>query len=85
MAGAAETRGRGDDVSEGAPASRVLILDADQRSALAATRSLGKRGVVVIAGDERMRTLAGASRDTVATRWCIRRCTQTAVPSSSKH
>jgi predicted ATP-grasp superfamily ATP-dependent carboligase len=49
-------------VSEGGPASRVLILDADQRSALAATRSLGRRGLVVVAADETTRTLAGASR-----------------------
>jgi predicted ATP-grasp superfamily ATP-dependent carboligase len=49
-------------VSEGAHASRVLILDADQRSALAATRSLGRRGLVVVAADETTRTLAGASR-----------------------
>jgi len=49
-------------VSQGAPPSRVLILDANQRSALAATRSLGRRGLVVVAADETTRTLAGASR-----------------------
>jgi predicted ATP-grasp superfamily ATP-dependent carboligase len=42
--------------------SRVLILDANQRSALAATRSLGKRGLVVVAADETAQTLSGASR-----------------------
>ena len=43
-------------------ASRVLILDANQRSALAATRSLGKRGLVVVTADETAHTLSGASR-----------------------
>jgi predicted ATP-grasp superfamily ATP-dependent carboligase len=42
--------------------SRVLILDANQRSALAATRSLGKRGLVVVTADETAHTLSGASR-----------------------
>jgi predicted ATP-grasp superfamily ATP-dependent carboligase len=40
----------------------VLILDANQRSALAATRSLGAAGVRVIAADSTERSLAGASR-----------------------
>jgi predicted ATP-grasp superfamily ATP-dependent carboligase len=40
----------------------VLILDANQRSALAATRSLGRRGVPVVVADETGETLAGASR-----------------------
>jgi len=40
----------------------VLILDANQRSALAATRSLGQRGVHVVTADETHSTLAGASR-----------------------
>ena len=40
----------------------VLILDANERSALAATRSLGRRGVPVVAADETATTLAGASR-----------------------
>jgi predicted ATP-grasp superfamily ATP-dependent carboligase len=43
-------------------ASPVLILDANQRSALAATRSLGKRGLVVVTADETAHTLSGASR-----------------------
>jgi predicted ATP-grasp superfamily ATP-dependent carboligase len=42
--------------------TRVLVLDANQRSALATTRSLGRRGIPVIAADEVSRTLAGASR-----------------------
>jgi predicted ATP-grasp superfamily ATP-dependent carboligase len=41
---------------------RVLVLDANQRSALAAIRSLGRRGIPVVAADEVGRTLGGASR-----------------------
>jgi len=40
----------------------VLILDGNTRSALAATRSLGMKGVHVVVADEIKRTLAGASR-----------------------
>lgn len=40
----------------------VLVLDAAQRSALAATRSLGQRGYRVITADSGTGTLAGASR-----------------------
>jgi predicted ATP-grasp superfamily ATP-dependent carboligase len=40
----------------------VLILDANERSALAATRALGRRGVPVVTADEMGVTLAGASR-----------------------
>lgn len=40
----------------------VLILDGNQRSALAATRSLGSRGISVTVADETYRTLAGSSR-----------------------
>lgn len=40
----------------------ALILDGNTRSALAATRSLGKKGVHVVVGGETSRTLAGASR-----------------------
>ena len=40
----------------------TLILDANQRSALAATRSLGRQGLRVITGDSTRRTLAGASK-----------------------
>ncbi|MGH7263544.1 MAG: ATP-grasp domain-containing protein [Candidatus Rokuibacteriota bacterium] len=42
--------------------AKVLVLDANQRSALAVTRSLGRRGIPVVAGDETKATLAGASR-----------------------
>lgn len=40
----------------------ILVLDAEQRSALAATRSLGKKGLTVITADSVSPTLAGASR-----------------------
>jgi len=43
---------------------KVLILDANQRSALAATRSLGQRGLYVICADESRKTLAGVSKYT---------------------
>jgi len=42
--------------------TKVLVLDAMQRSALAVTRSLGKKSIDVTCADERMRTLAGASK-----------------------
>ncbi len=41
---------------------RVLVLDANQRSALATTRSLGKHGISVITADETSSALAGCSR-----------------------
>ena len=41
---------------------RVLILDANERSALAATRSLGSKGIHVVVADSRKRTLSGASK-----------------------
>jgi len=40
----------------------VLVLDGNQRSALAVVRSLGKRGIPVIVGDESAPTLAGCSK-----------------------
>lgn len=40
----------------------VLVLDGQQRSALAATRSLGKRGLDVYVADVQVPTLAGSSR-----------------------
>lgn len=42
--------------------NRVLVLDANQRSALAVTRSLGKKGIKVFAGDSTKSSLAGSSR-----------------------
>lgn len=41
---------------------KVLVLDANQRSALAIIRSLGHRGLTVIAADATARPLGGASR-----------------------
>jgi len=41
---------------------RVLVLDASQRSALAVTRSLGKRGIPVFTAEEGSNALAGCSR-----------------------
>lgn len=41
---------------------KALILDGNVRSALAATRSLGRRGVLVVVADESATTLSGASR-----------------------
>ncbi len=41
---------------------RVLILDANQRSALATTRSLGKHGITIYTAEETSTALAGASR-----------------------
>jgi len=41
---------------------RVLILDANQRSALAATRSLGALGADVFTADTTVQTLAGTSK-----------------------
>lgn len=42
--------------------SNVLVLDAAQRSALAATRSLGRLGLAVTTADATPRALAGCSR-----------------------
>jgi len=41
---------------------KILILDANQRSTLAATRSLGKAGLFVICEDDKKKTLAGSSK-----------------------
>jgi predicted ATP-grasp superfamily ATP-dependent carboligase len=45
---------------------KVLVLDANQRSALAVIRSLGRHGIPVIAADQEARPLGGASRYAVA-------------------
>jgi predicted ATP-grasp superfamily ATP-dependent carboligase len=45
---------------------KVLVLDANQRSALAVIRSLGRRGIPIIAADQETRSLGGASRYAVA-------------------
>lgn len=41
---------------------KVLVLDANQRSALAIIRSLGRRGLKVVAGDHHASSLGAASR-----------------------
>ncbi len=41
---------------------KVLVLDANQRSALAIIRSLGRRGLEVVAGDQVANSLGGTSR-----------------------
>ena len=41
---------------------KVLVLDANQRSALAIIRSLGRRGLSIVAGDSVTSPLGGASR-----------------------
>ena len=51
----------GADTERGRSMQKILILDGNTRSALAATRSLGRRGVPVITADQMKRTLAGAS------------------------
>jgi len=43
-------------------ASTALVLDANQRSALAATRSLGRHGIRVVVADNDEKTLSGGSR-----------------------
>ena len=45
---------------------KVLVLDANQRSALAIIRSLGQQGLEVIAGDAGAHSLGGASRYSAA-------------------
>lgn len=47
--------------NRGSDMEKILILDGNTRSALAATRSLGRRGVPVVVADQTKRTLAGAS------------------------
>lgn len=47
---------------DGAAGSTVLVLDGDQRSALATVRSLGRAGLKVLVGGEKQTSLAGVSR-----------------------
>lgn len=44
--------------------TRVLVLDADQRNALAIVRSLGRHGMTVLTADTGRHSLAGSSRFT---------------------
>jgi predicted ATP-grasp superfamily ATP-dependent carboligase len=48
-------------LDSGTHTEKVLVLDGNTRSALAATRSLGRKGVWVVAADESKRTLSGIS------------------------
>lgn len=41
---------------------RVLVLDGNQRSSLAVTRSLGRKGIPVVVAEHTRRSLAGCSR-----------------------
>ena len=47
----------------------VFVTDGDERPALAITRSLGRRGVSVLVGEERPVSLASSSR------YCVRHVT----------
>src|SRR3954471_12197872 len=42
--------------------SAVIVTDGDERAALAVTRSLGRRGILVFVGAETSSSLAGISR-----------------------
>lgn len=42
--------------------ARILVLDGDERSALAVTRSLGRRGIEILVGAESSRSLASSSK-----------------------
>ncbi|WP_446912198.1 hypothetical protein, partial [Klebsiella pneumoniae] len=50
------------DTREPSTVKRALVLDAQQRSALATTRALGRHGVDVVTADSTSSTLAGKSR-----------------------
>lgn len=50
------------DTAPAADKNTVLILDGEQRSALAAVRSLGRRGLTVLVGSECPHPVSGASR-----------------------
>jgi len=55
---------------------RVLVTDGDQRPALAITRSLGRRGVSVLVGEEAPTSLASSSK------YCVK---HVAYPSPRRH
>lgn len=55
---------------------KALVTDGDERPALAITRSLGRRGITVVVGEERPDSLATASR------YCADRVT---YPSAYRH
>jgi len=60
---------RGDDVGVRRRIMKAFVTDGDERPALAITRSLGRRGVSVLVGDERPVSLASSSR------YCVRHVT----------
>jgi len=41
---------------------KLILLDGNQRSALSITRSLGKKGITIIAGDEKVPSLSSCSK-----------------------
>lgn len=57
----------------------ILILDANQRNALAATRALGRQGIKIFSADETEDTLAGNSR------YCHRRIVYPSPYNSPTH
>jgi predicted ATP-grasp superfamily ATP-dependent carboligase len=50
------------DVDQQGQARGILVLDGNERSALAVTRSLGRRGLTVFVGNETRKCIAEASR-----------------------
>src|SRR3989304_4022980 len=46
----------------GGISSDVMVLDGNQRSSLAVTRSLGRRGIIVAVGEAAAESLSGRSR-----------------------
>ena len=59
---AARTRVDGPGLARPDHVTTALVLDGNQRSALAVTRALGRRGIPVVVAGETRTTLAGASR-----------------------
>src|SRR5688572_31650818 len=55
---------------------RAFVTDGDQRPALAVTRSLGRRGITVVVGEEAGRSLASSSA------YC---CGHVTYPSPRRH
>ena len=58
-----------DSLMSGRREVKALVTDGDQRAALAVTRSLGRRGVSVLVGEEQPASLASASK------YCVRHVT----------
>jgi predicted ATP-grasp superfamily ATP-dependent carboligase len=55
---------KGSKIHTASDIRRVLVLDANQRSALAVIRSLGRRGLTIVAADTATNSLGAASRYT---------------------